>query len=75
MTASVLYWTLTDPKGWYIDTVAMYTWLDGDSHSERGLKIDNKGHAMTLSVEAGYPFAVADNWVIEPQAQVIHQNS
>ncbi|MNI28828.1 Pertactin autotransporter precursor [compost metagenome] len=68
-----LYWTLTDPKGWYVDTVAMYTWLNGDSHSDRGLKIDNDGHATTLSVEAGYPFAVADNWVLEPQAQVIHQ--
>ncbi|CAI8868740.1 autotransporter outer membrane beta-barrel domain-containing protein [Pseudomonas sp. IT-P218] len=68
-----LYWTLIDPKGWYVDTVAMYTWLNGDSHSDRGLKIDNDGHATTLSVEAGYPFAVADNWVLEPQAQVIHQ--
>lgn len=68
-----LYWNLTDPKGWYLDTVAMYTWLNGDSHSERGLKIDNDGHAMTLSVEAGYPVAVADNWVVEPQLQAINQ--
>jgi outer membrane autotransporter protein len=68
-----LYWTLTDPKGWYLDTVAMYTWLNGDSHSERGLKIDNDGHAITLSVEAGYPVAVANNWVVEPQMQVINQ--
>jgi outer membrane autotransporter protein len=68
-----LYWTLTDPEGWYVDTVVMGTRLDGDSHSERGLKLDNRGHALTLSAEAGYPFAVADNWVIEPQAQVIHQ--
>jgi outer membrane autotransporter protein len=68
-----LYWTLTDPKGWYVDTVAMYTWLNGDSHSDRGLEIDNDGHAMTLSVEAGYPVAVADNWVVEPQVQVINQ--
>jgi outer membrane autotransporter protein len=68
-----LYWTLTDPKGWYFDTVAMYTWLNGDSHSERGLKIDNDGHAITLSVEAGYPVVVANNWVVEPQLQVINQ--
>ncbi|VVP68860.1 hypothetical protein PS918_00815 [Pseudomonas fluorescens] len=67
------YWTLTDPRGGYVDTVAMYTWLDGDSHSDRGLKIDNHGHALTLSAEAGYPLALAGNWVIEPQAQVIHQ--
>ncbi|VVP07831.1 autotransporter outer membrane beta-barrel domain-containing protein [Pseudomonas fluorescens] len=67
------YWTLTNPRNAYIDAVAMYTRLDGDSHSERGLKIDNDGHAVTLSVEAGYPFAVANDWEIEPQAQIIHQ--
>lgn len=68
-----LYWTLIDPKGWYVDTVAMYTWLNGDSHSDRDLKIDNDGHATTLSVEAGYPIAVADNWVVEPQVHIINQ--
>jgi outer membrane autotransporter protein len=68
------YWTLTDAGGWYVDTVAMYTWLDGDSHSDRGLKLDSKGHVLSLSAEAGYPFPLASRWVIEPQAQVIHQN-
>jgi outer membrane autotransporter protein len=68
-----LYWTLTDPKGAYVDTVAMYTWLDGENRSERGLKIDNEGRVLTLSAETGYPIAVADNWAIEPQAQVIYQ--
>lgn len=68
-----LYWTLVDPMGWYVDTVAMYTWLNGESRSDRGLKIDNDGHAVTLSAEAGYPIAVAANWVIEPQVQIIHQ--
>ncbi|WP_419710719.1 autotransporter outer membrane beta-barrel domain-containing protein [Pseudomonas sp. NFX224] len=67
------YWTLTDQGNAYVDAVAMYTWLDGDSHSDRGLKLDNDGHALSLSLEAGYPFAVANNWVIEPQAQIIHQ--
>lgn len=69
-----LYWTLTDPKGWYVDTVVMGTRFDGDNRSDRGLKLDNRGHALTLSVEAGYPIALAGNWVVEPQAQVIHQN-
>ncbi|WP_095194123.1 autotransporter outer membrane beta-barrel domain-containing protein [Pseudomonas sp. Irchel 3A7] len=68
-----LYWTLIDPMSWYVDLVAMYTWLDGESRSDRGLKLDNKGHALTLSAEAGYPIAITDNWDIEPQAQIIHQ--
>lgn len=68
-----LYWTLTDPTGGYVDAVVMGTRLDGDNRSERGLKIDNRGHALTLSAEAGYPFAVATDWVLEPQVQIIHQ--
>ena len=68
-----LYWTLTNPTGGYVDAVVMGTRLDGDNRSERGLKIDNRGHALTLSAEAGYPFAVAADWVLEPQVQIIHQ--
>jgi len=68
-----VYWTLTDPAGAYLDTVAMYTWLNGDNHSQSGLKIDNDGHVTTLSAEVGYPIAVAAGWVIEPQAQAIYQ--
>ncbi|MDR6959436.1 outer membrane autotransporter protein [Pseudomonas brassicacearum] len=68
-----LYWTLTDPSGGYVDAVVMGTRLDGDNRSERGVEIDNRGHALTLSAEAGYPFAVATDWVLEPQVQIIHQ--
>ncbi|MVV49838.1 autotransporter outer membrane beta-barrel domain-containing protein [Pseudomonas sp. PB120] len=68
-----LYWTLIDPIGWYVDTVLMGTRLDGDSHSERGLKLDTRGHALTVSAEAGYAIRLTHDWVVEPQAQVIHQ--
>lgn len=68
-----VYWTLVDPYGWYIDTVVMGTRFDGDNRSDRGVKLDNRGHALTLSAEAGYPFPINDTWVVEPQAQVIHQ--
>lgn len=68
-----LYWTLTDPYGWYVDTVVMGTRFDGDNRSDRGLKLDNRGHALTVSAEAGYPLPINDTWVVEPQAQVIHQ--
>ncbi|WP_460125362.1 autotransporter family protein [Pseudomonas sp. S2_C03] len=68
-----LYWTLIDNAGAYLDTVAMYTRLDGDNQSDRGLKIDNKGHVTTLSAEVGYPISVSDRWVVEPQVQAIYQ--
>ncbi|MEX3776943.1 autotransporter outer membrane beta-barrel domain-containing protein [Pseudomonas sp. MYb118] len=68
-----LSWTLTDTQGAYLDTVAMYTRLDGDNESDRGLKIDNDGHVATLSAEVGYPIALGANWQAEPQAQVIYQ--
>ncbi|WP_350615998.1 autotransporter outer membrane beta-barrel domain-containing protein [Pseudomonas sp. HY7a-MNA-CIBAN-0227] len=67
------YWTLTDPKGWYVDLVAMGTRLDGDNKSDRGVKTDSKGHALALSAEAGYPITVSEHWVVEPQVQVINQ--
>ncbi|RMQ48200.1 putative Autotransporter [Pseudomonas cichorii] len=68
-----IYWTLTDPRGWYVDAVAMGTRLDGHSRSERGIRIDTEGNALSLSLEAGYPVALSSHWVIEPQAQIIHQ--
>lgn len=67
------YWTLTDSAGGYLDVVAMFTRLDGDNKSDRGVKMDTKGHALALSAEAGYPFKVSEHWVVEPQAQVIRQ--
>lgn len=68
------YWTLTDPKiGWYVDLVTMGTRLDGDNKSERGVKMDNRGNALTLSAEAGYPIQVSEHWVVEPQVQMINQ--
>ncbi|GFM70451.1 hypothetical protein PSCICL_14430 [Pseudomonas cichorii] len=68
-----LYWTLIDPNGWYVDAVAMGTRLDGYTRSQRGIRMDTEGDALSLSVEAGYPITLNQDWVIEPQAQVIHQ--
>lgn len=51
----------------------MGTRLDGDNKSERGVKMNNRGHALALSAEAGYPIAISEHWVVEPQVQVINQ--
>jgi outer membrane autotransporter protein len=67
------YWTLVGPSAGYIDAVVMGTRLDGYSRSNRGVRIDTKGHALSLSLEAGYPITLSPHWVIEPQVQFIHQ--
>ncbi|TDV65746.1 autotransporter outer membrane beta-barrel domain-containing protein [Pseudomonas sp. LP_7_YM] len=68
------YWTLSEPQGWYLDAVAMGTRLDGTNRSDRGVKLDTEGRAVTLSLESGYPLPLSEHWVVEPQAQVIHQS-
>jgi outer membrane autotransporter protein len=68
------YWTLVDPKGWYLDAVAMGTRLSGSNRSDRGVKLDTEGRAVTLSLESGYPVPVSEHWMVEPQVQVIHQS-
>lgn len=67
------YWTLIGPSAGYIDAVIMGTRLDGYSRSNRGVRIDTRGDALSVSLEAGYPIALSPHWVIEPQAQFIHQ--
>ncbi|MGC1330633.1 autotransporter domain-containing protein [Pseudomonas sp.] len=67
------YWTHVGPSQWYVDSVLMGTHFDGSATSERHVGIDTNGHAVTASVEAGYPLHLTGNWVVEPQAQVIWQ--
>lgn len=68
------YWTLSAPQGWYLDAVAMGTRLSGTNRSDRGVKLDTEGRAVTLSLESGYPLPISEHWAVEPQVQVIHQS-
>lgn len=71
-----LYWTLIDASGGYVDVVQMGTRLDGNSESNRGIKLKTKGHDVLASAEVGMPFAISQRWAVEPQAQVIvHRTS
>lgn len=69
------YWTHIGPSGWYVDTVAMHSWLDGDPRSDRGVKADATGSVFTGSVEAGYPITLGMGLVLEPQAQLVWQRT
>ncbi|MBN9137832.1 autotransporter outer membrane beta-barrel domain-containing protein [Phyllobacterium sp.] len=69
------YWTHIGPSGWYLDGIVMGTWYGGNARSVSGAGIDNDGSGITVSLEGGYPFALTDNWLLEPQAQLIWQRT
>ncbi|MGN8021673.1 autotransporter family protein [Phyllobacterium sp. 22229] len=69
------YWTHIGPSGWYLDGVVMGTWYGGNARSVSGAGIDYDGSGITVSLEGGYPFALTDNWLLEPQAQLIWQRA
>ncbi|MDD0974232.1 autotransporter outer membrane beta-barrel domain-containing protein [Pseudomonas fontis] len=68
-----VYWSLQHEQGWHIDAVAMGTRFDTTGRSASGERLDGDGHALTFSVEGGFPIGLGKNWVIEPQAQLINQ--
>ncbi len=66
-----VYWTLIGANQAYLDLVLMGTRFSGSNESDHGVKMDTHGHNVTASAELGWPFAWVDNWVVEPQAQLI----
>ncbi|VVP87067.1 hypothetical protein PS910_02514 [Pseudomonas fluorescens] len=68
-----VYWSMTHDQGWHVDAVAMGTRFDVNGRNGSGQRLDDSGHAVTFSVEGGYPIGLGTHWVIEPQAQLINQ--
>ncbi|QCI11697.1 autotransporter outer membrane beta-barrel domain-containing protein [Pseudomonas putida] len=68
-----VYWSMTHERGWHVDAVAMGSRIDINGRGESGQRLDDSGHAMTFSLEGGYPIGLGGGWVIEPQAQLINQ--
>ena len=68
------YWTHIGPTGWYVDGVLMGSWVNGSAKTNRGIGIDTNGSGITASLEGGYPISIAQDWVLEPQAQIIWQD-
>lgn len=67
------YWSLTGPQGWHVDLTASGGRVSGFSRNGEGARQVTEGSAMTLSVEGGFPIGISENWVVEPQAQLINQ--
>ncbi|AGG72448.1 autotransporter domain-containing protein [Sinorhizobium meliloti] len=60
------YWTHIGEDGWYVDSIGMYSWLDGGLSSDRGIGADTSGNSVAFSVEAGYPFRFDNGWMLGP---------
>ena len=69
------YWTHVGPGGWYTDTVILGSRLKVNPTSNAGDTRATRGRAFTASVEAGLPIALKPNLSLEPQAQIIYQNT
>ncbi|SUA92996.1 AIDA-I autotransporter precursor [Pandoraea pulmonicola] len=69
------YWTHFGPSGWYLDAVLQGSWYDAKATSLYGAGISTHATAYAGSLEAGYPihFGEENEWLIEPQAQIIYQ--
>jgi len=68
------YWTHIGKEGWYVDAVIQGTRYDVDNgRSPAGYNLDTRGFGFATSLESGYPFRLNDEWVIEPQAQLVFQ--
>lgn len=67
------YYSLVGAQGWHVDLSASGGRVSGFSRTAQGNRQVTEGNAMTFSVEGGYPIGLSDNWVVEPQAQLINQ--
>jgi outer membrane autotransporter protein len=67
------YYSLTGAQGWHVDLSASGGRVSGFSRNEQGARQATEGSALTFSVEGGFPIGLSDNWVVEPQAQLINQ--
>jgi outer membrane autotransporter protein len=67
------YYSLTGPQGWHVDLSASGGRVNGFSRNDQGARQATEGSAVTLSVEGGFPIGISENWVVEPQAQLINQ--
>ncbi|WP_219993957.1 autotransporter family protein [Limnobaculum xujianqingii] len=65
------YYTRYAQDGGYIDAVTQFTYYDNSYNSR--YDADQKSYGAIVSLEAGKPFGVTENWKIEPQGQIAYQ--
>ena len=69
------YWTRFGQNNWYLDGVVQGTWYDMEMSGRRGLRDgETNAFGFAASLEGGYPFDLGNDWLLEPQAQLVYQN-
>ncbi|MDR3503653.1 MAG: autotransporter outer membrane beta-barrel domain-containing protein [Legionella sp.] len=69
------YWTVYSPMEAYIDTVLQATWYsEARSQSYRIPALETSGWGLAASIESGYPFTFKQQWIVEPQGQLVYQS-
>lgn len=58
--------------GAYVDTWFQYGWFNNRVQGSELPRVDYDSQAWAVSAEAGYAFKLRENWMLEPQAQVIY---
>lgn len=61
--------------GAYVDTWFQYGWFNNRVQGSDLPRVDYDSQAWAVSAEAGYAFKLRENWILEPQAQVIYVDS
>jgi outer membrane autotransporter protein len=68
------YWTHFGSQGWYLNALVQGTrFADVEMQSVLGQGLSTEGWGAAASLEAGYPIALGNDFVLEPQAQIIYQ--
>ncbi|WP_107855138.1 autotransporter outer membrane beta-barrel domain-containing protein [Neisseria weaveri] len=65
-----VYHTVTGASDWYVDSVAQINYVSNTLKDDEKRTSKLKGMQYGLSVEAGKPYVLANQWKIEPQAQL-----
>jgi outer membrane autotransporter protein len=68
------YWTHIGQNGWYTDAVLMGSFYSATPSASHDVVADLSGHAITGSLEAGYPFPITDTIELETQGQLIWES-
>jgi len=61
-----------DKLGWYTDLWGLYGWYKNAVRGETLPEVKYNADSLSLSGEAGYAAKLRNDWVVEPQAQVIY---